>query len=678
MEKGSSELFKLPFVRIAPFMAVGVLLAYFGGSAVCAIVFVCAAAFAVCLAIKKRSGYALCAAGLMAGILITGLYVHLYCDPILEYSGKTIRAEFVVREITYASGDTQRVTASVTLGGRSAKVSLYCENALAVGQRATADIELGEYDEERRLYNLANGILLSGSAENIEFEPISAKTASVGLLLQTLRNELIGGIERIFFGDERELVKALLFGEDSGLSQAARERLKICGAAHFTAVSGSHFAILGAVLAALIPKKRRRLKALFPLVFAPMAVIFFGTSASVIRAAVMFFIGGLALVFRRKAETLNTLCAAFTIIALFSPGIILDVGFAMSVFGVFGVGVVGVKLSERVCERIPKKAGFFKAPVTAFITSICAVVCTSPISAAFFKGVSLFGAVSSLLLMILITAGAVFALIGAVTGSALIAVPSVYAMRAADWFIDLFGSGDFRGLWLPLNFDGAWIIAAIFALLLTVGVFSSSKNFVPTVGCMAALAVFSVGMSLHTVDAQSEICFAGNSRSDAAIVLNGDTAAVVISGTGGGLAGKLSQTLREHGVRRVSLLMAESADFTGALAIAELSELIEIEEIYSTPAAAAVLSDRKVEIIGEDSVLDIGGVTIAAAQYSESEISADIAVYYGSFRSVPKSSARIAAVYFSGFERELPENGVNALRDEIVIKINKGQWTVAG
>lgn len=677
MEKGSSELFKLPFVRIAPFMAVGMLLAYFGGSAVCAIVFVCAAAFAVCLVIKKRSGYALCAAGLMAGLLITGLYVHLYCDPILEYSGKTIRAEFVVREITYASGDTQRVTSGIMLDGRSAKVSLYCENALSVGQRATADIELGEYDEERRLYNLANGILLSGSAENIEFEPISAKTASVGLLLQTLRNELIGGIERTFFGDERELVKALLFGEDSGLSQAARERLKICGAAHFTAVSGSHFAIFGAVLAALIPKKRRRLKALFPLVFAPMAVIFFGTSASVIRAAVMFFIGGLALVFRRKGETLNTLCAAFTIIALFSPGIILDVGFAMSVLGVFGVGAVGVKLSDRVCERIPKKAGFLKAPVTAFITSICAVVCTSPISAAFFKGVSLFGAVSSLLLMVLITVGAAFALIGAVTGSALIAVPSVYAMRAADRFIDLFGSGIFRGLWLPLNFDGAWVIAAIFALLLTVGVFSSPKNFAPAVSCMAALAVFSIGMSLHTVDAQSEICFAGNSRSGAAIVLNGDTAAVVISGTGGGLAGKLSQTLREHGARKVSLLMAESADFTGALAIGELSELIEIEEIYSTSTVAAVLSERKVETISEDSVLDIGGVTIAAAKYSESEVSADIAVYYGSFRSVPKSSARMA-VYFSSFERELPENGVNALRDEIVIKINKGQWTVAG
>lgn len=677
MDKSSSELWRLPFVRVAPAMAAGLLLAYFGGSAVCAIVFVCAAAFAVYSAVtkKRRTNLMLCALGLAAGLLSMGTYVHLYREPVLKYSGKTLRAEFEVREITSLSGDSERITAAITLNGIPTKVSLSCESALAVGQRAVADIELGEYDEVRMLYNLANGILLSGSAENLEILP-SKSADGVLLIINTLRNELIGGIERVFYGDERALVTAMLFGEDSKLSQSAKEQLRICGAAHFTAVSGSHFAIFGAVLTMLIPKKRKLLKALFPLVFAPLSIMFFGTGASVIRAALMFFLGGAAMLFRRKGDPLNTLCAAFSVIAFVSPAMILDVGFIMSVLGVFGVAAVGVRLSERISdklfsgERFPKKAvPFLKAPITLLAASISAVVCTAPVSVAVFKGMSLFGAISSILLAALITVGAPFAVAAAITGSPLIGVPAAYLLRIANSFIEFFGSGKFRVLWLPLNFKGAWILAALAALMLVIIAYAPAKTIKPSAGCMAALMVFSAGMSLYTVDNQYEIRFLGNSQSGCAIVLSENTASVLISGSGCRLAGKLSQTLREQGIIKIKQLTACDADFTGALAIKELSELIEIEEIRSTPTAAAVLSERNIELITDkDSVLNVGGITIAAVSLDETDINADIAVYHGSFSKTPESTARLA-VFFSSFERELPENGVNALREEIVVKI---------
>ncbi len=643
------------------------LLAYFGGSAVSAIIFVCAAAFAVYSAVKRRKMW-LCAAALVLGLLVTGLYENLYCKPILEYSGKTISGEFTVREVTYSSGDLQRVTAVMSLGGKTAKVSLYCENELAVGQRAAAEIELGEYDEERLLYNLANGILLSGSAENIKL--VSTRVTSSGFL-QTLRSELIGAVEQTVFGDERALLLAMVFGEDGELSQVTREKLRICGAAHYTAVSGAHFAVFGTVLTLLIPNKRKRLKAAFPLVFAPVAVLFFGTSASVLRAAAMFFLSGLASLFKRRSETLNTLCAAFTAIALCSPGIILDAGFAMSALGVLGAGVIGPRLSERLCRQLPKKAGFLSTPITVIAASISAVICTSPVSAAIFKGVSLTGALTSILLIPLMTIGAVFAMIAGITGSPLLAVPAVYAMRAAGWIIGFFGSKNCRCLWLPLDFDGAWVLAALFAVLLVIGTFASPKALSVSVCCMSALAIFSISMSMRTVELQSEIRFTGNSKSSAAVVMSGDIASVVISGTGAGLTEKMSQTLRESGAKRISILMAESADFSGALAVKELSELIEIDTIYSTPTAAAVLADREVKPISENSVLNVGGVTIAAAHYSESDVNADIAVYHGDFRKVPESSADIA-VYFSNYKRELPVNGINASRDNAVIKLPSG------
>lgn len=680
MDKSSRELWKLPFVRIAPAMTAGMLLAYFGGSAVYTVILiiVCAAAFVVYAAVikKRRTGLMLCAAGVTAGLISMGAYVYLYRNPVLEYSGKTLRAEFEVREITSLSGDSERITAAVSLDGIPAKINLSCESALAVGQRAIADIELGEYDEVRMLYNLANGILLSGSAENLEILP--GRSSGAVQMINTLRNELIGGVERVFFGEERSLVTALLFGEDSKLSQAAKERLRICGAAHFIAVSGSHFALFGAVITMLIPKKKRLLKALFPLVFAPLAVIFFGTSASVIRAAMMLFLGGAAMLFKRKGDPLNTLCAAFSLIAFFSPSMILDVGFIMSVLGVFGVAAVGVRLSDRISDRLftndrfPKKAvPYLKASITLLLTSISAVVCTAPVSVAVFKGVSLFGAVSSILLAMLITVSAPFAVAAAVTGSAVLAVPAAYLLRAANGFTELFGSGKFRIIWLPLNFEGAWILAALAALMLVIIAYAPAKTIAPSAGCMAALMVFSVGISLYTVDNRYEIRFLGNTQSGCAVIVNENTASVLISGSGSGLAGKLSQALREHGVTKITRLTAYDADFTGALAIKELLELIEIEEIYSTPAAAAVLSERNVNIADpEDGILNIEGITVAAASVGDVDINADIVVYHGSFSKAPESPARLA-VFFSSFERELPENGVNALREEIVIKLNK-------
>lgn len=643
------------------------LLAYFGGSAVCAIIFVCAAAFAVYSAVRHRKVW-LCAAALTIGLLASELYINLYCKPILEYSSKTIRGEFTVREVTYSSGDRQRVTAVMSLGGKTAKVSLYCENELNVGQRAAAEIELSEYDDEHLLYNLANGILLSGNAEDIDL--LSPHVSSAGFL-QTLRSELIGAVEQTVFGDERGLLLAMVFGEDGKLSQSEREKLRICGAAHYTAVSGAHFAVFGTVLMTLIPDKRKRLKSAFPLIFAPAAVLFFGTGASVLRAAAMFFLNGLASLFKRKSEPLNTLCAAFTVIALCSPGIILDAGFAMSSLGVLGAGVIGPRLSERLCGLLPKKTAFLKAPITVMTVSICAVICTAPINAAIFKGVSLTGALTSVLLIPLMMIGAAFAIVAGITGSALLAVPAAYSMRAAGLIIDFFGSKSCRGLWLPLDFDGAWVLAALFSTLLVIGTFASPKALGVSMCCMAALAVFSICMSFRTIDMQNEVRFVGGSRSGAAIVLNGDTAAVVISGTGTGLAEKISQALREGGAKRISVLMAECADFSGALAVKELSELIDIEKIYSTPAAAAVLAYREVELISENSILNVGGATIAAAHYSESGINADIAVYCGSFQTVPESSAGIA-VYFSNYKRELPENGVNASRDNVVIKLPSG------
>ncbi len=572
-EKTEKELFRLPFVRIAPFMAAGMILAYFCSGGVCAVVIVFAAAFAVCLFIR-RSAFALCAAGTAVGILIAGMYVQIYYAPVSEYGGRSIIGEFTVTEINRISGDFQNITAKMTVGGRTVKVALGCETRLEIGQTARAVISFGKFDEEYKLYAMANGILLSGDAENIE---VVSKEIPGESLLRMIRGGFIGALEKTLYGEERALAKAMLFGEDGELSQSAKERLRICGAAHYTAVSGAHFAVFGAVMLGMIPPKRQRLKAAFSLMFAPMALVFFGASVSVMRAAVMFVINGCAVLFRRASEPLNTLCAAFIVLAMFSPGIILDIGFAMSVLGVFGVAVVGTRLSNRLCELLPRKMKALSPVIKVMTISSSAVICTAPVSVAFFKGISLTGALTSVLLTPLMAVGATFAVLTAVTGAGFFALPMALSMKLANVIIETFGN--MRGAWISLNFGGAWIIAALFAAILVIGTFRGMKTLRVCAVCMAVITVFCFAESSRVTAARNETVIVENSQGSAEIVFSGGKADVFIHGSGGGLAEKISRCLRENGVQRIDVLTAYDADFEGALAVKELSELLGLSNI---------------------------------------------------------------------------------------------------
>lgn len=586
----SRELFRLPLVRIAPFMAAGMILAYIfenlGSGGACAVIIVFAAAFAVYLFIK-RSVWALCLTAFAFGLLTAGLYAALYYSPVREYEQKHIQGEFTVTEIQSISGDHQEITVKMKLGKRTVKAELTCETRLEAGQTARADIIFKEFDEENKLYAMANGILLSGSADNIEIVSSSPKAKSI---MQIIREAMLGTIDETLFGEDRALAKAMLLGDDSGLSQSARERLRICGAAHFTAVSGAHFAVFGAVIMELIPKDRKRTKAVFALLFAPMAMMFFGTSVSALRAAVMFVISGCAVLFQRTSEPLNTLCAAFILLALFSPGIVLDIGFAMSVMGVFGVAVIGPRLSERLCGLLPQKVVRLSPVITAVTVSVSAVVCTAPISAAFFKGVSLPGALTSILLTPLMALSVTFLILTAVTGANILALPMAAAIKLANVIIG--GLGNVRGAWLAMNFSGAWAAAAVFAVILTVGVFSDLKILKTLGSCaisMTLIAAFCFAESVYISKTRNETVIVENSRSSAEIVFADGKADVTINGSGGGLAEKISRCLRENGAVKIDTLTASDADFSGALAIRELSEMMEIGYIDTNEIAKAVL-----------------------------------------------------------------------------------------
>lgn len=623
-----------------------------------AIIFAAAAAALIYFAVKKKKA-ALCAAGVLCGVMLMSGYMLFYCKPILSYAGKTVEAQIFVRDITERSGRSEEIIAKVRLGGRTAKLRLTCAEALPEDHIADVTIELEEADKSNLADDLSNGILLSG--EITEIRSSKYRGADIYSLFRVIRKNFYGNLAENVFGESGDLAAAMLFGESGQLQPKYAEYLRVSGAAHYTAVSGAHFAVLAAALLSIIPQQRRKTRFLISLMFAPAGLLFFGFSPSVLRASVMFFLYSLGMLLHRKSHPLNSLCIAVTVIPIFAPFTVVDAGFAMSILGVLGVGVVGPAFSEKLCEFIPDKGKrFFSPMVTAFTCSVCAVICTSPISALLFKSVSLSGAVTSLLLVPFMTAAMMFMLLLGAFQIRLFAIPIDWSMKAAAAIVKALGKC--RALSLALDFKGAWILTAALALVVTLCAFGDLKTFSRFVKAAGVLAVIIPAVSIILTANRHEVRFVGNTYSSAAVVFNNNSAAVFISGGGDGLSVSISRVLRERGAVRITKIAAYDADYGGALAIKELSEMLPIGEVCTNELVKGLLPDLDAASVHEGGVFEIDGVTIASASASEPAPEADILLYGGRMNKVTESPAK-AAVYFSKEEYELPDNFHNARVD---------------
>lgn len=551
------------------------LTAYYGGGLVSAIVIGCSAAVFLPTAILRKP-IAINMAGLLCGTLVMLGFTRLYVLPVTEYSGKSVSTSIVVDEIITRSEDRLQLTARLSVDGIPTKATLYCDTALLEGQRAEAAIDFFEYDAEQAAYDVADGILLSGNAAITEVGDVSP-AAALPNALRSLRRLFAGRVRENIGGDAGELALSMLFGMDEQLPGYLSERLRICGAKHFTAVSGTHFTVFAALLLGLIPAARRRERALLSLAFAPMAVIFFGATSSVIRASAMFIIYSVSDLFFRKSETLNTLCAAVTVICLASPASAIDIGFQMSVCGVYGAGVVGARTADRVCEFLPDSRKKFAPPIRVLLISAGAVICTAPLSAMFFKGVSVAGVLTSIVMTPLIVIAYLFALLLGITGFGLLSLPLAFVMKIVMALANSLGT--LRGLWLATDYLGCWIALAIVAAAATVHAMGSLRRFEISAFCAAVMTLFTVSVALYMDNNRFKTITVENTQGTAAVVISGSEARVDILRANGNFSRTLLNALRENGAKTLSEVYVTDESYSGALTALDLLESFGVKPV---------------------------------------------------------------------------------------------------
>lgn len=238
--------------------------------------------------------------------------------------------------------------------------------------------------------------LPSGSWKRIGYkEPVSLRDKAL-----RIRGDIVSRIDAsAMSGDAKNLLKALLAGDTSRVTQQMRVSYSTAGLSHILAVSGLHVGIITLIIYFILaPLKYIMLKRLRPLITIAAVcgyVFVTGMSPSAVRAGIMavFVLTGEAL--GRKGTTVNSLMAAALFMLLYNPYYLFDVSFQLSFTAVFAI----FYLYPLIFGILPQSRR-----ITYYISSVIAVtvaaqIGTLPLTVYYFHQIPLLGILSNLIVI---------------------------------------------------------------------------------------------------------------------------------------------------------------------------------------------------------------------------------------------------------------------------------------
>jgi competence protein ComEC len=411
------------------------------------------------------------------------------------------------------------------------------------------------------------------------------------------------------------LTDALLLGRREWMDAVVRARFAQAGLSHLLAISGSHVAVLAAVLLLLSGLLRlspaRRVVLTLLLITAYLGLI--GAPASAARSGVMIALALGARLLQRPAAALPMMAAAALLLIAVDPLTALDPGLQLSF-----MGVLGVLLAGKV-PRLPLRRGRLRTlaepAVEALVVSFCAFALTAPVVAYHFGviapvsiaanlpavplvGLALVGVLAAVIIHPLLPPLATILADGA--GLALEAVDRV-AIAAAALPYGHFGVA--RPAVLPMVL-AALAVWAVYAFMR-----ASRPAIRIVVACGAGTAVILAGPAIPAAGGTLEIHFIDVGQGDAiAIHTPGDHWLLVDAGPAGrnGDAGqrRVIPFLRAHGAHRLEALVLThpDADHIGGAAsvVREMTVARVIEP--GIPVGKGMYADLLREVAGKDVV----------------------------------------------------------------------------
>ena len=337
----------------------------------------------------------------LVGILLTDMRLH----PVLSAALLERNTDWVVRvtEEPTLRKKSVKVQAEIlnTVDKQSVKTTilLYLEpSSKAVGlhygdillvhtklSRISPPFNPDAFDNRR--YMQRRGIFYTGYVNQNAWKQVGHKPAN---LLKRFAQETRNNLTDIYIsagmsGEELDILKAILLGDDDTLDPELKTSYSSAGVSHILCVSGMHVGVIFMIINFLLKplelfRRSRILKTILVMLVIWLYAYITGLAPSVTRSATMFTFVAIGQLLRRNTNIFHSLFASLFILLIIRPLLLFEVGFQLSYLAVAGIVLFQPKLAALYKCRT-RVGNYFLGLVTV---SVAAQLGTSPISIYYF------------------------------------------------------------------------------------------------------------------------------------------------------------------------------------------------------------------------------------------------------------------------------------------------------
>lgn len=483
-------------------------------------------------------------------------------QPILAHSGETATLTALVESATPATDDgADRYTLVVTDGELPAGTRLvYWQTDdlrdWQVGDGVTGEFSLISVEQQ------TGDRLLAGSAkaDGIYLYSWPAEYGSVGRSFKagelswfdravyTVRTSAKKTLSTIG-GESYGISAGIALGDTDAVSDPVSAAFRRSGISHLLVVSGLHVSMVALGLFGLLRKRLyARTAAVITLPVLAAFMCLMGLTPSVIRAGAMVGIVLCSHLFRRQADSLNSMGLAFAVLAIADPFCIYDIGLQLSFGATLGIlGLcrpLGNWLME-CCHLHPfKETRWWRKKLLipllqSVAVTLSATVATLPLAAVYFGEISLVSPLTNMLTLFPAQAVLVTAWLTILAGwlpviGTAIAFPFAWATKLLCAY--LIGVTDLLGNWpgavvsMRRPYLICWLIGAL--LLLALG-YALLKGRGLRIAAILSAVSLAVGLAVNTALTYDTFTVTAGYRIDgyAVLIQQNDGTGLIIDGS---------------------------------------------------------------------------------------------------------------------------------------------------
>ncbi len=302
-----------------------------------------------------------------------------------------LNGEYSISIVETTSVDYTKVNSRLKLYIRGGAMFEYGDEIYVVGNLSVPQKPSTKAEVDYRAYNFSRGIYANCFATPWAVRIIGKDDSfSIEKLGMYSRRAIKKNINKLYPTEEAGVLTALMLGDKSGVSDEFKDIGSKVGIYHTMATSGLHVSILLTAFGLAINKlNKRKLVAFVNIILLVLIYVVIGYSPSISRAVIMNILMSISQLTDSKTDSYTSLALSATIILIFSPYSLFDIGFLLSFGSTLGILVIHQKISKGVKTKW----------ISTLMMSLAALLGTGALTALYFGRITLLGITSNIFIV---------------------------------------------------------------------------------------------------------------------------------------------------------------------------------------------------------------------------------------------------------------------------------------